>query len=72
MTTIDPTPAAATAPHQRVDDLARRVVQRFTDDSRIPGMSLAVASPDRQLFAVAAAQMELSDGELDKIIDSIV
>jgi CubicO group peptidase (beta-lactamase class C family) len=52
-----------------VDDLARRVVQRFTDDSRIPGMSLAVASPDRQLFAVAAGYADLGTRRAATVMD---
>lgn len=63
-----PEAAASTAGHN-VDDRARRVVQQFVDESRIPGMSLAVARPEGHLSAVAAGYADLATGRPATVLD---
>ncbi|MFC7362177.1 serine hydrolase domain-containing protein [Nocardioides astragali] len=60
MTTINPDAAATSAPHDPADESVRRVVQQFVDESRIPGMSLAIARPEGHLSAVAAGYADLA------------
>ncbi len=51
--------------HDERVDLLKELIQTMAADGEL-------AEIEKQLFAVAAARMELPDGELGKIIDSIL
>lgn len=60
MSAVSPHEATRPPRDETVSDRARRMIQQFVDESRVPGMSLAIACPDRQLFAVALGQADLA------------
>jgi CubicO group peptidase (beta-lactamase class C family) len=69
MTITDPGRMARRAAGEQLDEVARRTVEQFAKRSRIPGMSLAVATPDRQLFAVAVGVADLATRRAATTID---
>lgn len=68
MTTVHPE-ATRAARCELVDNLARRFVKQFVEQSRIPGMSIAVASPDRVLFTVGVGYADLATGRPATVAD---
>ena len=69
MTITEPGRVARRAASEQLDEVARRTVEQFAKRSRIPGMSLAVATPDRQLFAVAVGLADLATRRAATTID---
>src|SRR5215203_4459187 len=69
MTITEPGRVTRRAASEQLDEVARRTVEQFAKRSRIPGMSLAVATPDRQLFAVAVGLADLATRRAATIID---